>query len=164
VADVFNALGSFLKLALRSCRSAQLGRLNDLPFRSFFLCLSDSIKDSPLFGRNEPIRWGQRCDAQAQAAGEAEGRQEAHAPPGSRLAAIRDRQGRHSPGGVHRGAEGRCVSHQPSTFTLARKFEKVRRLPVRAKLHLPFLVMQVRPSLIPGWQRQTGARTSKVDL
>src|SRR5262249_12524532 len=41
-----------------------------------------------------------RRDAQAQASGQAEGRQEAHAPV---------RQGRHPAGGFHRRAEGGCV-------------------------------------------------------
>ncbi len=41
-----------------------------------------------------------RRDAQAQASGKAEGRQKAHAPV---------RQGRHSAGGIYRGAEGGCV-------------------------------------------------------
>ena len=42
-----------------------------------------------------------RRNAQTQASGEAEGRQEAHAPV---------RQGGHPAGGVHCGAEGGCVS------------------------------------------------------
>ena len=48
--------------------------------------------------------YGGDVDPQAQAAGQAEGRQEAHAPV---------RQGRHPAGGLHRRAEGGCVASAP---------------------------------------------------
>ena len=50
-------------------------------------------------GRDREVLWRRR-DAQAQASGKAEGRQEAHAPV---------RQGGDPAGGLHRGAQGGCV-------------------------------------------------------
>ena len=58
----------------------------------------ETVRAFPQGRDREMLR--RRRDAQAQASGEAEGRQEEDAPV---------RQGRHPAGGVHRGAEGGCV-------------------------------------------------------